>query len=119
MLRRGSSKTVVPKQQRRRLGVRIVWARDTIESLPDCYVKISVGNVKMKSQVAEGGHELVFFDHAGSLEVSDSSLEMVCELFKVGKIIGRKNIGQTHLIGQVCIPKEPYKRALIHSKETY
>ena len=35
--------------------------------------------------------------------MSEDTTEIVCELFKVGKIIGRKNIGQTHLIGQIAI----------------
>jgi hypothetical protein len=91
------------QEPRSRIAVRIVWARDTIEPLPDCYVKISVGQNKIKTGVAIGGQEMAIFDFAGSLEVSEGASELVCELFKVGKIIGKKHFGKNHLIGQVSV----------------
>ena len=89
------------KGSRRRLGVRIVWARDAIGDLPDCYVKISVGQNKMKTGVVLGGHERVTFDFAGSLEISEDAPEILCELIKAGGKIRGKS--KKNLIGKVSV----------------
>ena len=47
---------------RRRIGFRVVFAKDTIDPLPDCYVKITAGQTKVKTPIAKGGAGVAVFD---------------------------------------------------------
>jgi hypothetical protein len=86
---------------RRRVAVRIVWARDTLEPLPDCYVKLTAGRHKAKTKIARGGYEVSVFDWVGSLEVEEGVGELCCQLksYIAGK--NMKDVG-SRLIAQVC-----------------
>ena len=87
---------------RRRIGFRVVFAKDTIDPLPDCYVKITAGQTKVKTPIAKGGAGVAVFDFVGSLEVAEGVNDLVVELRKFLVGSSMKDVG-SRLIGQVTM----------------
>ena len=89
---------------RQRLALRIVCAKDPCQAMPDCFVKITVGALKLKTQIA-GGKEAVF-NYTGSLEVPGAvnKASVTCELRRHLKRCAGKQSGASRLIGQTTLP---------------